>query len=133
MGNLPIKCYYAHPMYTYGSTLEQRDLELLDALNFEVVNPNCPEVQIGLKDYIELHGISKTMEYFTDIVASCDVIAFRALPDGRLLSGVAAEVQYAINTDIPVIELPRLLEKRMMDYPETKEYLTELGFYKAKL
>lgn len=128
-----LKCYYAHPMYTYGSTIEQKDLELLNALNFEIVNPNCPEVQIGLKDYIELNGVAKTMEYFADLVSECDMVAFRALPDGRLLSGVAFEVQHAKNNELPVIELPRLLEKRMMNYPETKEYLTELGFYKAKL
>ena len=130
--NQRVKCYYAHPMYTYNSAIEQSDIELLLSLGMNPFNPNCIEVQQGLKNYIELYGVKDTMEYFTDLVAECDAIAFRALPDGRLLSGVATEVQFAKKLGMPIIELPRLLEKRMMDYPETKEYLTELGFYKAK-
>lgn len=125
-----LKCYYAHPMMTYGSTIEEKDLNLLEQLGFEVINPNCEEHQEGCKLYALSHGVKNIMQYFEDIVKTCDVVAFRALPDGNILSGCAAEIQEANRLNLPVIELPRQLEKRFMNYPDTKQYLIESGHYK---
>ena len=125
-----LKCYYAHTMTSYGSTIEEQDLELLKKLGFEIINPNTDKISKGVDKYIDFHGANKVMGYFEKIVAECDVIAFRSIPGGRLLSGVSAEVQIALELHMPIIELPCSLQTRMMDYPETKQYLIELGHYK---
>lgn len=128
-----LKCYYAHMMISYGSTIEAEDVAMLEGLGFEVINPNHPRTAIACKSFVAMYGNSRVMEFFADIVADCDLLAFRSLPSGEILSGISAEIQEAIKCDIPVIELPCSLNKRMQEYPETKQYLTELGFYKIKI
>lgn len=126
-----LKCYYAHTMVSYGSTIEQMDIELLESLGFEVINPSSPDIAQGCKDYVFNNGASNVMSYFKDIIDTCELVAFRALPNGDILSGIAAEVEHAIVAGIQVIELPSSVRKRMMDYPATKQYLIELGHYKT--
>lgn len=127
-----MKCYYAHTMVSYDSTIEQQDIELLEKIGFEVINPNSQSIKKGCKEYIEMFGKEKVMDYFYDIVIECDIVAFRGLPNGQILSGISAELQAAKEYDIPIIELPCNLTNRMQEYPETKEFLIELGFYKIK-
>lgn len=127
-----LKCYYAHTMVSYGSTIEQQDLALLNSLGFEVINPNTPEHAKYCKEYAEVYGKENVMEYFKALVEDCDMVAFRGLPNGDILSGISAELQRAIELNLPIIELPCSIESRMMDYPETKQYLIELGHYKTK-
>ena len=130
MGKL--KCYYAHTMLSYNSTIEKQDVELLETLGFEVINPNQSKHQIGCKEYAAKHGWDKVMDYFKKVIEEeCDMVAFRSLPDGQILSGVAAEIQHAVSINYPVIELPCSINKRSQEYPETKQYLTEIGFYKT--
>lgn len=127
-----LRCYYAHTMTSYNSTIEKKDIELLEKLGFEVENPNQPKHQKGCEQYAKLHGWDKVMDYFKKVIEEdCDMVAFRSLPNGQILSGVAAEVQHAISINYPVIELPCSVHKRCMDYPETKQYLIELGHYKV--
>jgi nucleoside 2-deoxyribosyltransferase len=123
-----LKCYYAHGMFTYNSTIEEQDIKLLEFLGFEVVNPNNEKVQIECQEFAK--KTKNVMGYFEQIVQDCDLVAFRGLPDSKILSGVATEVNHALNLGIPVIELPCSLQARMMEYPPTKQYLTELGYYK---
>ncbi len=126
-----LRCYYAHTMTSYNSTIERQDIELLERLGFEVINPNQSKYQEGCKSYCKEHGWENVMEYFEDIISNeCDMVAFRSLPNGKILSGVAAEVAHAKVIGYPVIELPCSLNNRYMDYPETKQYLIELGHYK---
>lgn len=127
-----LKCYYAHTMLSYGSTIEDEDIKLLERLGFEVINPSSPEIVQACSNFIKNFGKTNVMEFFAEIINSCDVVAFRSLPDGKILSGIVAEIQHALNNDIPVIEIPCLIENRMLDYPETKKYLTQIGFYKIK-
>ena len=125
------KCYYAHTMISYGSTIEAVDIDILESLGFEVINPNTKKHIEGCKEYAAKFGPSNVMEYFKNVVDECDVVAFRSLPEGKILSGVAAEVAHAKVIGYPVIELPCSLETRYMEYPETKQYLIELGHYKV--
>lgn len=127
-----LKCYYSHPMLTYGSTIEQKDLSLLNFLGFEVINPNQPDFQSGCEEYARLNGKDKVMDFFKLEVLKCDVIAFRGQPCGEILSGVGYEVKGAMEFEMPIIELPVNLVDRIQEYPETKRYLTEIGFYKVK-
>lgn len=127
-----LKCYYAHTMTSYGSTIEAKDIETLESLGFEVENPNQYKHQSGCDAYARKHGWDKVMHYFADVVDECDLVAFRSLPNGDILSGVAFEIAHAIKKDIPVIELPCSISERSMEYPETRQYLIELGHYKVK-
>lgn len=126
-----IKCYYAHTMTSYGSTIETQDIELLTSLGFEVINPNQEKYQKGYEEYVKKYGKEDGMGYFANIISNkCNMVAFRSLPNGKILSGVAYEIAYAKSLKYPIIELPCSLSYRVMDYPETKQYLTELGHYK---
>lgn len=124
------RCYYAHTMLSYNSTIEAFDIQLLTSLGFEVINPNTDEFILGSKEYVRMFGKSRVMEYFKNIVTTCDIIAFRGLPNGKILSGISAELMAALQNEIPIIELPCSLEERMLIYPETRQFLTEIGFYK---
>lgn len=126
-----MKCYYAHTMISYDSTIEKQDLELLEKLGFEVINPNTEKIKKGCSEYIKMFGKEKVMDYFYDIVCQCDIVAFRSIPTGQILSGISRELEAALENNIPIIELPCNLKNRMQEYPETKNYLIELGFYKC--
>jgi hypothetical protein len=65
-----MRIYYAHCIAIYDTPQEQRDIETLQQLGFEVVNPNCPESANGYK----VLG----MEYFRQFADTCDAIAFRS-------------------------------------------------------
>jgi len=125
-----LKCYYAHTMLSYGSTIEEQDIKTLEKLGFEVVNPNSLTIQVDMKEYALNHGISKVMDFFNTVIEQCDLLAFRSVPNGAILSGIASEINFAKSIDIPIIELPCSLEARMLDYPETKQFLIEVGHYK---
>lgn len=128
MESKKLKVYYAHCMAIYDKTQEKRDIELLESLGFEVVNPNTPEIQQGIKDYIS-HYPEKTdyMVFFYDIIRSCDVLAFRANYDGKIAAGTGNEAMFALTIKIPVIELPSMLKSRVMDVESTRQYLHEIG------
>lgn len=125
-----LKCYYAHTMLSYGSFIEKEDIALLEKLGFEVENPNQEKHQIGCQEYAKEHGKETVMDYFATVIDSCDLVAFRGNPDGSILSGVGYEIAYTKKIELPVIELPCRLHSRSMSYPETKEYLAEVGYYK---
>lgn len=119
------KIYYAHSMHLYGTPQEARDIATLEGIGSEVLNPNSPEISKKLKKWIE--GGKNVMNFFDQYIKTCDLIAFRAYPDGTIGSGVAYEVKKAGEFGIPVIELPNLLESRYRSYEDTKVMLQLLG------
>lgn len=91
-----MKVYYAHSMGLYNTSQEARDVKTLEDLGLEVLNPNSEEISNNFKN------ACKTMSYmaafnkiFGDLVKSCEVFAFKALPDGKIPSGIAAELEIA--------------------------------------
>lgn len=117
-----MKVYYAHCISLYGTKQELRDEELLKKLGYEVLNPNTKEH----RDKCLFKGRA-TMDYFLRLVATCDVVAFRALPDGKIPAGVYKELLKAQTMGIPVIELPVNPVLREMSIEHTRAYLTEVG------
>lgn len=142
--------YYAHCQAIYDTPQEQRDIELLKALGFEVLNPNMPEhkehatktrqsviesgeqmdrdrgvdLTEGRKTFWRDKASSCVMGYFESLVKSADFVAFRALPDGRIPAGIAKE----ISLGKPCFELPSGIVRRIIGVAETREYLQEAGF-----
>lgn len=119
------KVYYAHCIALYDTKQEERDVAMLKTLGFEVLNPNMPEHQIGCRKYKD--GSKNVMEYFTDLVRTCDVLAFRGLPTLEIPAGVAKEINTAILSEIPVIELPSRTGKRGLSIEDTRAYIREVG------
>jgi len=121
------KVYYAHCVAIYDTVQEERDILTLQDLDLFVFNPNCEEVREGVIKYKEENGHDKVMDYFKSFVEDCDVFAFRTLPDGRIPSGVAFELNHAKQLRKTIIELPSGIISRTMNYELTKEYLLEIG------
>lgn len=113
------KVYYAHPISTYGTPVEQRDIDVLKCLGFEVVNPNTPDMDAAYR----AHG----MGVFKALVVSCDLLAFRAFPDGSIPAGVAQEIGIMQTENRPVIELPCGIVARTLNVEATRETLRDLG------
>lgn len=114
------RCYYAHAMSLYNTPQEARDIKLLEAMGYEVLNPNTPEHNDGCNKR------TNPMDYFIELVAlSCDVLAFRAMPDGSITQGVAIEIRAAAPK--PVFELPSGVKRRTLTLDQTRDYLAELG------
>ncbi len=113
------KIYYAHPLTLYGSAQEERDIQMLEELGFEVENPNSEH---HARQY-QLHG----MGHFCDTVRKCDALAFRAFPDGRIPAGIAKEIRAAQLAKKPIIEFPCGITHREFDVEQTEEYLAQAG------
>ena len=129
--------YYAHCMALYGTPQEKRDIKLISSLFKEtlewwLINPSdekyVKEYDAWKKEMApDGNWIVSPMAYWEELVKSCDIMFFRALPDGRIPSGVAAEIKTMQDADKPVIELPSSIKKRSIDVRETAEYLREVG------
>ena len=113
--------YYAHCKSIYGTKQEERDVYLLVELGYEVINPN-EEVHQNM-----CRACTNPMDYFLNLVGTCSVLAFRALPYGKIPAGVLKEIKHARELEILVIELPVHEDLRSMTVDETRAYLTEVG------
>lgn len=122
-----MKIYYAHSIGIYDSLQEQRDIKLLTDLGFEVVNPNTDAIREGIAAYKLEHPDRDYMEYFRHILDSCDLLAFRALSDSKIGSGVWYEIQYMRLNAKAIIELPNLFEHRALSVFDTREHLRVVG------
>ena len=120
-----MKVYYAHCIAIYNTPQEERDVHTLLGLGLDVVNPNTPAVDVEVK---RLKSLGENyMSFFKDIVHSCEVFAFRALPDGSIPAGVAKELAWAVEADKLIIELPAAILRRVITLEATREYLHEVG------
>lgn len=114
-----MKCYYAHPISDYGTLIEKLDIMVLDAMGYEVVNPNTPELDAAYK--------GRGMEVFIELVDQCDVVAFRGFIDGKIPAGVGMEVIRALETHKPFFEMPTPIGPRILTVEQTRARLKELG------
>jgi hypothetical protein len=119
-----VKCYYAHCMAIYHTPQELRDIELLKCLGFSVINPSCKEVEEIMKT---IPTADERMAYFKQFATECECIAFRALPDGSIPSGVAKELDWFREVNKPIFELPSNMLRRVISLEATREYLREVG------
>ena len=113
-----MKVYYAHSISLYGTPQEERDIALLEALGFEVCNPNTEANDLGYQ--------ASGMSWFDAILDECDALAFRAHPDGSIPAGVMHEISY-MQRDKPVFELPSAIERRALTVDQTRAFLREVG------
>ena len=114
-----MRCYYARAISLYRTPQSARDVITLKALGFDVVDPDTPEHSAGYD--------KMGMDYFVELVQTCNALAFRATPDGRIPAGVAKEIRTAQACAKLVFELPSGIERRAMSVAETREYLRDIG------
>lgn len=121
-------CYYAHCMSLYSTPTEVRDIRLIESLGFRVENPNDADgVYDRLATDVKAAELDVMDTVFLPAVERCDALAFRALPDGAVPSGVFKEVMRALRLDLPVFEIPQSLKRRELTLAQTREYLGEVG------
>lgn len=97
--------YFAHPVNTYDTQLEQDMLSLIATCfpEMEIENPNQPQHQKGYVEWKERfkNSPSQGMSYFFDVVLpNCDAGTV-ALPflNGRLGAGVAGKVIFSLKKE----------------------------------
>ena len=115
------RAYYARPISVDGTKQEGRDLDLIVDLGFAPY-PTGKAKQEILAEYRQT-GI----DVFRLAVKSCAALFFRAFPDGSIGAGVAKEIACAQEAGIPVIEIPRQIERRTLSVEDTRAMLVELG------
>jgi L-asparaginase/Glu-tRNA(Gln) amidotransferase subunit D len=116
-----MKAYYARPISIDNSPQFDRDQSLIRALGFEV-SPT-PEEKVAILAHYKEVG----MQAFRPSVESSDALVFRAFPDGSIGSGVAQEIAWALAAGLPVVEIPRQVERRSLNADQTRAMLSELG------
>lgn len=115
-----MRVYYAHPISLYLSLQEERDITFLQKLGFEVINPNTSIHEEGYK--------KEGMSYFDHLILQCQLLVFRAFPDGSIPAGVAYEINFAKQYNISILELPVSINKRTLTVDQTRETLEEIGY-----
>jgi hypothetical protein len=116
---IKMKVYYARPISLYNTKQDERDIQLLEEMGFEVNNPNKAELVERYK--------TEGMEVYLQLARESDVIAFRAFQDGKIGAGVYKELQEALRVGKIVIELPTITSGRVLSVDDTREYLKLLG------
>lgn len=114
-----IKVYYARPINLYGTPQDKRDIELIEKLGFEIINPN--------KEILAERYKKEGMDVFLEAMKDADALAFRSFPDLSISSGVWKEINQAVEDNKMVIELPTLTTKRWLSVEDTRAYLSLLG------
>ena len=111
--------YYARPISLYGSKQEARDEATIRALGYEPVQIKKPELQARAK--------AEGMAIFEVIVKESSALFFRAFLDGSIGAGVAKEIAWAAEANLPVAELPSQILRRTLSIDATRANLLELG------
>lgn len=114
-----MKIYYARPINLYNTFQDKRDIELLQKMGFEVINPN--------KEILAERYKTEGMNVFFEAMKECDGLAFRTFPDGKISAGAYKEILKAIEDEKFVIELPTITSERVLSVEDTREYLKLLG------
>ncbi len=117
--------YYARCQTIYGSMQELRDIELIAELDSHVLPFDAEVSAAVVKAKASSDSVMDTV--FQPLVEKCDILFFRALPDGKIPAGVAREIGFARELGLPVLELPSGVLYRTMTVAETQEYLRESG------
>jgi len=100
------KVYFAHPMNTYDTELEGELLLELDVAfpGVEIENPNQKKHQQGYKEWSESSG--NGMRYFFEVVLpECTACVFLTFRDGKWPAGVAKEVDWFLQRELPVFRI----------------------------
>jgi hypothetical protein len=126
-------CYYAHPVTTYDFLIESNNIQLLENLGFEIINPSTPkEIQEELQNRIHLDGKFYNTEFFEHALSKCSILAFRFFPDKAIETDSTVEINEIFRYKLPIIELSQDIESCSLSNEEIITYLYQANFIKYK-
>jgi hypothetical protein len=108
-----LRIYYAHPICFYGTEQEANVLNLIKKTfeESEIINP---------ADYNKYADYEDVMEYYLELVRSCDIVVFSKLL-GKVTAGVGKEVNFALDIGKKVF---RITEEQIIPIHTSVEYLS---------
>lgn len=122
-----MKAYYARPISIDDTPQYERDIQLINSLGFDAWPSPEEKIKI-LDDYNKRKERGEEpMPAFQAAVLECQCVVFRSFPDGSIGAGVYKEIEYAREAGIPVVEIPRQIDRRAIGVNETRAMLEELG------
>ena len=105
-----VKIYYAHPIPTYGSDMEKRDIKFIKSfiLGAEVINPSDSKIQKQFESWKKKEKTEEDhdMRFFKKLIEQCDGLIFRGNT-----SGVRYEIAKANEFGIPIMDIEEGLRK----------------------
>lgn len=119
------RCYFSRPRPFYKTSQDKKDIELLESMGYEVIDPAVRSLAISSPP--EEVAIIGRMAKYKFLVKGCDVLAFRSFPDLKIGAGVLKEIVWAEESDIPVFELPTDTGGRALSVEETRKYISKMG------
>jgi hypothetical protein len=126
-------CYYAYPITTHDFLIESNNIQLLENLGFEIMNPSTSkEIREELQNRIHLDGKFYNAEFFEHALSKCSILAFRTLPDEMTKTNGAVEINEVFRYNLPIIELPQDIESCSLSNEEIITYLYQANFIKYK-
>ena len=103
------KIYFAHPVSTYGTILEDYFLERFSLNHLEIINPNQSIHQEGYRQ--------EGMDYFKKLVQSCDKLYAIGFSDNNIGAGIAKEMNWMREKGGTVMFFPFFTEYQEMLVP----------------
>lgn len=103
-----MKIYFAHPINTYETPVDEKCVQIIkDNLGDQIINPSDPLIQRTFASYRK-ENPDTYMEFFKDLVSSCDTIVYLPFSDGMIGAGIWYEVKnvYKKGGKIYEIDLP---------------------------
>ena len=121
-----MKIYYSHPKPYKRSKEAKQDMQLLQSLGYEVINPYDPKFSECWEE--------QKMAFSEIIIEMADVVAFRALSNKKISSGVGKELSIAISMGKDIMELPNVtmfdkstLDARVLNIDDTMSFFKNTG------
>ncbi len=92
------KIYFAHPINTYHTALEDECLEFIRGTFHEhaIVNPSDESHRSIVSEMKRHDPNANVMGYFEKLVISCDIVLVLPFPDGKWGAGVYREAEIAL-------------------------------------
>ena len=104
-----MKIFYAHPKSMYGSSVENEDVGTMGMMGFNVLNPNCSEIQTRIRIMRECGNTEEEILAFElSQIDKCGGVIFRRSFLNEIPPDVLAAIGRAKADRKPVLELPRL-------------------------
>jgi hypothetical protein len=119
------KVYFAHPICTYNTILEEYFLEYFaKSDDIEIINPNRQEHQEGCK--------KEGMEYFKALVQSCDCLYSFSFGDASVGAGIAKEMDWMKEKGGEIIFFPLFADFETMNTETAAEQFNVLSIEETR-
>lgn len=114
-----MKAFYSRPINLYGTLEDQRNIDSIKSLGYEVIDTESEEIQAEYS--------RKGMDVFFDLIKNTDVLFFKCALNMQITQGVYKHIVFASDNGIPVLEIPTILNARVMSLEDTRKYLQLTG------